>query len=259
MRLLARILPLGLLAALAVAAAGCGGVALDPVASAATKSGDAGSFRFAFSLSVGAGGDARQGIAGEGAYDADAKRVRATGGLGGERVELVADVSDAPAVYVRPPAETRWVKVDLAQAAKQGGVDLGTLPQEQLDPREAFDALKRAGTSTKVGEETIGGVETTRYRVTLDPAKALEGAGAKERKQAEQALSLTGAGDVPLDVWVDGDGLLRRVEASIGGDEALFSVRMRLDLSDYGSDVHVELPPPDEVTDAPLPLPHPGG
>ena len=60
-------LPLGLVAALAAAVvAGCGGVSLDPVARAATKSADAGSFRFDFQVSVGVGGNQNAAITGDG-------------------------------------------------------------------------------------------------------------------------------------------------------------------------------------------------
>ena len=254
-----RILPAALVAALAAAVvAGCGGVSLDPVAQAATKSADAGSFRFAFQLSLGVGGN--QGastVSGDGAYDADASRLQARIGVGGETGEVILDLSSAtPAVYVKPPAGQgslpsgkTWGKVDLGDAAKAGGFDLGPLTRGQLDPTKLVDVLEKAGDSTKVGTETVDGAETTHYRVTVDATKALEGQhrSKQEQEQAKQALQLLGGSSVPVDVWVGDDGLLRRVGVELGGKDSLFAVGMRLDFSDYGSDTSVELPPADQV------------
>jgi hypothetical protein len=255
---MARVLPLGLVALLAAAVvAGCGGVSLDPVAEAATKSADAGSFRFAFELSLGAGGSQAAALTGDGAYDAAASRVQARVGVGGETGELIMDMSSGtPAVYVKPPAGQgalppgkTWGKVDLADAAKSGGFDLGPLTQGQLDPTKLLDVLRKAGDSTTVGKETIDGTETTHYRVTVDPAKAFaqKQQSKQEQEQARQALQFLGGSSVPVDVWVGDDGLLRRVGVQIGGKDALFAVGMRLDFSDYGSGVTVDLPPADQV------------
>lgn len=266
-----RVLPLALLAALAATAAvGCGGATLDPVAQAASKTADAGSFRFSFSVDLGidlsslgtggAGGSAQQSVAltGSGAYDKDARRLQASLAVEGRTFELILDASEStPAIYLRPPAgETglpagkTWARIDLAQAAKQGGFDLGALTSAQLDPRKAVELLKQAGASTKIGEEQIDGVATTHYRVVVDPKTALGDLSESERQQAEQALKLTGISTFPVDVWVDDAGMLRRVSADLGGASAFLSIKASLDLTDYGTPVTVDLPPADQVETA---------
>ncbi|HSP71333.1 MAG TPA: hypothetical protein VLN26_03130 [Gaiellaceae bacterium] len=266
-----RVLPLALLAALAATAAvGCGGATLDPVAQAASKTADAGSFRFSFSVDLGidlsslgtggAGGSAQQSVAltGSGAYDKDARRLQASLAVEGQTFEMILDASEStPAIYLRPPAGEAglpagktWARIDLAQAAKQGGFDLGALTSAQLDPRKAVELLKEAGASARIGEEQIDGVATTHYRVVVDPKTALGDLSKSERQQAEQALKLTGISTFPVDVWVDGAGMLRRVSADLGGGNAFLSIKASLDLTDYGTPVTVDLPPADQVETA---------
>jgi hypothetical protein len=265
MRSLARILPLGLLAVLAAAAvAGCGGVTLDPVAEAATKTADAGSFRFTYALSVGIPQQSQAfSLAGKGSFDAAAKRLSMTLGLEGKELDLIADMSSSPTFYMRLPAGTAklpagksWLSIDLGRLGAQYGVDLGQLTSGGLDPSSSLEALEHGKYSTKVGEEQIDGVETTHYLVTLDVAQFVKDVPAKQRQLVEKATAATGLDSYLVDVWVDGSGLLRRVSFDLGGGKsALFSLTMRLDLSGYGSDVHVDLPPAAEVADGSQYLP----
>ncbi len=267
MRSLLRLLPLGVVAALAaVALAGCGGATIDPVAKAAEKTADAGSFRFDFSLSLGvAVAEEKQAVevSGDGAYDASAKRVQVGVAFDGKRFEAIVDGSANPTVYVKPPAGEAglpagktWAKLTLEDAAKQNGFDLGS---KQLDPKQVTDMLKDAGDSTKIGTDTIDGVETTHYRVLVDTKKALEQQSAEDKAQAEKALKAVGVDRLPLDVWIDGDGLLRRLTAKLGGEGSFFTLALRLDLSDYGADVKVDLPPADAVVDGAGLVPDLGG
>lgn len=259
-----RALLLPSLAALTVAlAAGCGGVAVDPVAHAAAQTANAGSFRFSFQLSAGASGtgQGKAAVTGDGAYDAASSRLRARVGTGGESAEVVLDTGTAT-VYVKPPAGRAglpagktWGKIDLSRAAKADGLDLGPVSPEQLDPRKLVGALEKAGESTRIGKESLDGLETTHYRVVVDPAKALAQQPQQQREQGRKALALLGVSSIPVDAWVGDDGLLRRVAVELGGRDALFSLSARLDLSDYGGDVTVGLPPATSVADGTALLP----
>jgi hypothetical protein len=79
------------------------------------------------------------------------------------------------------------------------------------------------------------------YRVTMDPSEAVG--------EADPSGSATE--DVPetvtYDVWFDGDGLFRRMEADLGPDDGALTVV----LSDWGADVTIEPPPSGEVTGLP--------
>lgn len=265
MSLRARILPLGLALVLAAAAlAGCGGVTLDPVARAATRTGDAGSYRFSYSLSVRAPQtNETQALSGTGLVDAAAKRLSMTLGIAGQQAETIMDLSSSPIFYMRMPeleanlpAGKRWLAIDLGEVAQANGLDLGTLSPAELDPTSVFDTLEQSRYSTKVGAERLGGVETTHYLVTVDPQELLQGEAKAQRQLTEKLLQAAGITSYPVDVWIDGAGLLRRVTIELGGGaSAPFAMTMRMDMRDYGADLHVGLPPAAEVADGAQYLP----
>jgi hypothetical protein len=168
-----------------------------------------------------------------------------------------------PLIASELPAGKEWIKVDVDALAQMKGVEVDL---EQLgsfgatDPLSILDALKAvSGPLETVGREEIRGTETTHYRTTLDPAKIVaqaEAAGATEDVLGsfKDALAQANLASVPLDVWVDDSGLLRRMEidASMSqeGLEGEMSMRLTFDLFDYGAEVDVEPPPADLVVDA---------
>jgi hypothetical protein len=258
MRNAARICVAFVALASAVVVAGCGGAvtALDPVAQAATKSSADQSFRFTLRSD--------RGLTGDGAYDADAKRLRMSlsvpVGTGSPTpLELVTDGASGLVLYVRVPflaallpQGKSWVEVDVERAAHAQGLDLGQLLQTgRSSPAQLLAALAHSKDSQKLGTETVDGVRTTHYRATIDPRDALtDGVPAKTRKQLEQALGKTDLAPVPVDVWVGDDGLVRRLRVELpqlaGADGGTFTE----ELTGYGEPVTVELPPAATVVDA---------
>jgi hypothetical protein len=243
----------------AVLLAGCGGVATngDPVAQAATKSAADQSFRFTL-----LDGDRP---AGEGAYDADAKRLRMRidvplGKAAPSGIDLVADNASGLVVYVHLPflgpllpQGKSWVKVDLARAAKAQGLDAGQLLQAAAgSPAELLAALVHAKGSQELGKETVGGVETTHYRATVDPREILlSKTTGKTRSQLGRALDKAKPAKAPVDVWVGDDGLVRRLRVELPSGGAGFrGGAFTEELSGYGDAVDVQLPPAAAVVDA---------
>jgi hypothetical protein len=112
--------------------------------------------------------------------------------------------------------------------------------------------LLASSKTQKVGTDTIDGEQMTHYTTSVDPSSKLDGLPAAERAQVRKALSRLGMQSVPIDVWVDGQGLLRRMRMSLGFGQALqgASMTMTLDLHDFGTTVDVTAPPADEVFDA---------
>ena len=59
---------------------------------------------------------------------------------------------------------------------------------------------------------------------------------------------------MPVDVWLDASGLVRKLSMSFEATEASTSrsseVAMSFELWDYGQDVDIELPPASQVVDA---------
>jgi hypothetical protein len=189
-----------------------------------------------------------------------------SGGLGTPDDWRLETIVDGAVVYVRVPefasgqipGGKHWVKGDLQTLSQAGGtsLDLGALGGS--DPREALDVLRAvSGEIETVGRDAQRGVEATHYRATLDLA-ALARRGSGEQVTDTLAnlgplLEQSGLSTIPVDVWVDDDGLLRRIDLSFaisqpGQGEAAGS--LRLELFDYGEPVTIALPPSGDVADA---------
>lgn len=258
---------------LAVGLTACGGdaLSLDPAASAATKTVEAGSSRVEFAIAVKVAGQSID-MTGSGAFDYRTPRgelsyrmqVPAVGAVGMD-MRMVGTK-----LYLRLPRELvgaalpsgkPWFGVDLAESLEQaglGGLDL----TRQQDPAQSLQMLRAASTDVKeIGHANVRGVPTTRYAGKLDFRKALdagidrlelpEAERAKARDGMQALLEQLGAASVPFEVFVDGDGLLRRMtmqmSTKILGQR--MSMRMSMDYFDFGVKVDVQAPPAADVTD----------
>ena len=163
-----------------VIAAGCGGgLSLDPVASAANRTLDkqTGRFTLAVKLSVPELGSTT--ISGAGSFDAAEQSAALTmNGIGASTSSMELRML-YPVTYMRfpnlpLPTDKSWIKVDLEKAANALGMKV---PQLQLggnpSPTDALAQLRGSRDAKKLGTETIDGVNTTHYRVTIDVDKAL--------------------------------------------------------------------------------------
>ena len=111
---------------------------------------------------------------------------------------------------------------------------------------------------TEVGHDKLRDVDTTHYHATIDLTKALDrvSADVAQRlgidpdqlgKSFEQLRTQAGSDELPMDVWVDANGRLRRMRMEMGA--ASGGVHIDMEMYDYGVDVSVQAPPADEVTD----------
>jgi hypothetical protein len=208
------------------------------------------------------GGAAEGTFTGEGAFTErrgrmtmDLSGLGGGGAFGSGKLEVIFD---RLVVYLRFPPEVvqglpgarAWLKIDLAALGAQQGIDFEQLLQlNQSDPTEALVYLRAAGSDFReVGTERVRGAETTRYRGTIDLRKVAAQAPAQARKSYERVIELSGKTELPMDVWIDEEGLARRIrfEQRLPNGAAL---KMTQELYDFGADVDVELPPADQVTD----------
>ena len=230
---------------------GNGGVlALDPVAQAANTTTGAGTAEFGIDGHVTAAGQSVS-LDGSGVIDLKNDRVRMSmsvpiPGLGTTKTDGLLDGKE---LYLRMPGVLSmlgksWVKVDVAGLAKSAGVDA-----KQANPSDLLGALKAVGSSQKLGSETVGGVTTTHYRATIDPKQALDKIpDAKSAGVLKQMLGTSGLGTIPLDVWVDGSGRVRR--ESIKFSAAGMSADLKVDFKNFGVPVDTTPPAADQVLDA---------
>ena len=154
-------------------------------------------------------------------------------------------------------AGKKWLKFDLAKLSKGLGIDLSQLAQVGQDPSQSMQMLKAVGGDVKrVGEEKVRGVDTTRYRATVEfdkyPAAVPPSDRAAVRKSIESLVKLTGQRSIPVDVWVDGDKVVRRVgqtiKTKVPGAGSM-QMKMIIEYHDFGTKVDVKAPPADQVQD----------
>ncbi len=175
--------------------------------------------------------------------------------------EPVRFVADGTTVYLRIPmldaltGTSDWLSAtpeDLGRAFAVFG-----LGASAYDPSTLLEVLRGATDALRsVGQEEVRGVLTTRYAATVRPAEALEQAPARPREHLQRQLDQLGAADaeIPVEVWVDADGLPRRVTMTFAGlapqsgsgEDA--SIQISIELFDYGDPVTIEVPSADEVT-----------
>ena len=172
--------------------------------------------------------------------------------------------------YIRLPAglpgvpdSKPWLAVDTSKLGGSGGSAFGFTGE--ADPTKALAYLETVSSDVReVGSETIRGADTTRYRATLDLAKSVDGANVPQglRDTMKQFAGLFGT--IPADVWIDGDGRLRRMSLTLdlgqmfrgifgetGSKAGNAVITESLDFYDFGTPVHVEAPPADQVSQFP--------
>jgi LppX_LprAFG lipoprotein len=197
---------------------------------------------------------------GEGEFDAKSKRghMNLTSTIAGTGVDMEL-VMAWPLMYMRFPPELGaqlppgkdWVKFDMERLGKQLGFDLQQLMQAgQADPTQGLGYLRGMTNVTAVGTEEVRGVETTHYRGVVDFHRlAIELPEARD--SIEQLMKLAKVDRVPTDVWVGHDGLVRRMkytyDMQLSGQPT--KTTMQTDLYDFGTDVHVTIPPDDTTVD----------
>jgi LppX_LprAFG lipoprotein len=146
-----------------------------------------------------------------------------------------------------PPGK-QWVKLDLGQLAQQRGIDLSSLANTSPTPASALSYLRGSSKVEQVGSESVDGVDATHYKVTVDLERAAARSSGSDRESLKRVIRASGVKTLPIDVWVDGKGYVRKVQYAqrIGSGKA---VKITMTLHDFGSPVSVKPPPADSVVD----------
>jgi hypothetical protein len=156
------------------------------------------------------------------------------------------------------PPGVRWMRLDMAALGEELGMtpeDLG-LNAQPTDFSQYLNQLRDVSRGVEeVGVEEIDGVSTTHYRAEVDLDKAYDQVPDQFRALVEGSRDALRGVHLPIDVWLDDDGLLRRYEtrfdvSSLGvSDAGDASMTMTMNLSDFGVDVDVQAPPESETLD----------
>ncbi|HEV3365616.1 MAG TPA: hypothetical protein VG795_16030, partial [Acidimicrobiia bacterium] len=131
----------------------------------------------------------------------------------GSKVEMI--LKDE-AMYMQYPglaAEAggkHWIRVDFAALGAAGQLTSLATQLREADPSKNVAFLAGAKDVTTIGAETVRGVATTHYKLTIDMQKALVEIPADLRSTVSSAIAQLGLTTLPAEVWLDGDGLPRR-------------------------------------------------
>ena len=251
---------LGILLALVLAllASACGGseatveqAPQDAIVLAASKTNDAGTFKAEMS---GTGDVAGQSIAMSGTGEFDTTQQSGSMAMkmsvAGQDIDMQL-VYAFPIMYMRFPPELMpglpegksWVKMDLEKIGRRTGIDFGQLMQSaQSDPSQGLQYLKGASDVQAVGDEDVRGVATTHYKGIVD-LKSLADDNPELKAQIDKIVAASGVSRVPVEVWIDHDGFVRRMTQTLDG------MTMTTELYDFGTAVSVEEPPANDVVD----------
>ena len=165
--------------------------------------------------------------------------------IGDGSVEVLFDASTG-VIYISAgafggllPGDSTWVSADLGVLAEKSGTSLDEMQNELfVDPVESARMLLDSDDVVEVGHDSIDGVDTVHYEVTVDLAAAIAAS-----PQAGSQLGELGV-DVPdtvtYDVWVTSDSQLRR--ASFDVTVADQTVAMVLDMRPSDQPLATQVP-----------------
>ncbi len=146
------------------------------------------------------------------------------------------------AMYMKSPelgAGDKWLKIDLSDPDSLYGM-IG----KATDPEVMLKAMESPKKLELIGSEDVDGVATNHYRITMDPTQYLEA------MDFPAAMAGMLPQELVTEMWVDGDDLPRKFAQTIdigaagGGGSTTEGT-----YSDYGTEVEIEAPPADQVTE----------
>jgi hypothetical protein len=156
-----------------------------------------------------------------------------------------------------PGGDAEWIRFDAEELAEQSGIDVDQLTggaggSNPADILAGLEGISEDGID-EVGSEEVRGVDTTHYAGEIDMEAALqqlEDAGAEgvmDDEAMDRFQELYGDTAIPVDVWIDDDGLARRMSmvAPAAGEE----VEITIEMFDYGEPVDIEVPDESDSVD----------
>lgn len=159
-------------------------------------------------------------------------------GLGSVEARVLSGVVyiNAGALNLPGSSTKPWIKVDLTDPSNPVGAAFAKIGA--LNPAELMKTFAAVSTLTKLGTETVDGVQTTHYTVTVDTSKAATMFGIPPGGgMASMPKTLTS------NVWVDGSSRPVKVTMSYSMGT------MEMHFSKWGEPVNVVAPAASQVRD----------
>lgn len=183
----------------------------------------------------------------------------------------------------------RWARIDLTALNEAlPGADANAMPTgDSFDPMALFEVVAGSDQVEDLGTSEIDGVPVTGLAATVSLADLQQAQGvgsstvglptvdAPEREAVAEALADV---ELPIEAWIDGEGLVRRIQFTFGVDQVLaaaeaaeqvapdddfgdmtdaaqtaldeFEMRFGFDFSDYGDDsIDIQFPEESDTVD----------
>ena len=120
-----------------------------------------------------------------------------------------------------------------------------------MNPTQELDSLQAASDNvTVVGKERIGGTVATHYSAIIDPDKLRDELKSRVSGNLEELVdrSIDELSSETVDVWIDDQGLIRRVSTS-ATTSSVGTMNTIVDFTGYGIHPDIAVPPESEVFD----------
>lgn len=198
-------------------------------------------------------------------FDADQRRLTFVGPQG--TLDVIMDGSTA---YLELPATEGddWVRTDLDELL---GDDVGIGGPAGLPFQDPADNLRvlegNVIAAQREGTEQVDGEQTDVVRLVIDLEASAEDASDEVNDALVDMVQRTGARELEMWVWLDGDDLIRRVRYELDLDQVRVDdddidadadtveadpsgvLLVTFDYSDFGADVDIELPDDENIID----------
>ena len=163
-------------------------------------------------------------------------------------------------------ADTKWVSFTDEGSGGDLFEGFGGLSMGQFDsgPDSYLDFFSSLGSLDEAGSDVLRGVETIRFVGVIDLDRAIElAASSAERDELQRQyaeLGVTGLGEMPVEIWIDAEGYMRKFTMTFDLSElgAAFDptgpaeMFMTFEMFNFGEPLTIQLPSPDEVTELDL-------
>lgn len=150
-----------------------------------------------------------------------------------------------------------WIKIGLQQAGVSSGSLAGLSNPATADPSQYLTYLRGVGAKvTNLGTATVVGRATTHYRATIDLSTIVGKLPPADRAAASAGIAAleksTGSSTLPIDVWVDGQSLIRQMELNLDlhASGSTSTVNLTIEIPSYGPQPAPSPPPAGDVVDA---------
>jgi hypothetical protein len=271
----------GALFAAAVIATGCGGerevVKLETVTLAANKTEEVGTARVSFEGSVTFNHDHEQRyeFRGKGLVDWETGSAELSATYkfsnqiqefikeqfgGPATADLILDQREGIVLYMRfpflkdyMPKGKEWLKADIVEIGKAYGLDLDRMKEtKRTNPDNMLDYLKSAVGVRKIGSDLVRREVTTHYSTVVKAETIIAHSPKGQQEAMRKYLRLFGIKTYPVDIWVDRDGLVRKLSMELEykvprGDYV--KMKVSEEYFDFGVPFEIEPPPAKRVLD----------